>query len=443
MFSVKFYSYGKQAGLFSAVIATLFVESYRSLQRQPEDTVNDVLVHISMQLTSLTFNGNFLNSTAPSFTPSSFSPTPSTILVNTLWSLSLVIALITASLGILVKQWFHELMAYDTHDPKERLKLRFFREVGLERWKVFAIASVLPLLLQLALLLFFVGLSLFLHNLNAVVGWSVTVVTAIWLTAFLFTTLAPIFSSQCPYKMPMLKDLLHTFRHQIHRGLHKGHTLSHWLRRRTPEDYYPQLSTRVDAFTRWLRDVCWNKMGFEEEKLCTQDFLDVPTLVCTRDLLRGERLNEAIQECFTGITPDTIQNTFAQFRAKRSPLHRGMMPDISNGLMCGMRTVVLDEFAVKRLRSTHIGCNPDPEDFCDLYLDITNMLSTSYDPMNGLPIPIDPLSELIRLVREGPVPAAFSLLTMYTVRHRTLIDYPKCHYSLFWYTPSSALGEYL
>lgn len=68
------------------------------------------------------------------------------VLINTLWALSLVIALITASLGILVKQWLHELLSFETHDPKERLKLRFFREVGLERWKVFALASSLPLL---------------------------------------------------------------------------------------------------------------------------------------------------------------------------------------------------------------------------------------------------------------------------------------------------------
>lgn len=39
----------------------------------------------------------------------------------------------------------------------ERLKLRFFREAKVERWKVFAIALALPLLLQLALPAFSTG----------------------------------------------------------------------------------------------------------------------------------------------------------------------------------------------------------------------------------------------------------------------------------------------
>ena len=70
---------------------------------------------MSMQLASLSLNGDFVNSTVPSSTNTPFVAGRPTVLINILWSLSLVIALITASLAILVKQWLHELLSYDTH----------------------------------------------------------------------------------------------------------------------------------------------------------------------------------------------------------------------------------------------------------------------------------------------------------------------------------------
>ena len=165
-------------------------------------------MQLSVQISHLSINGNFINSTIPDFTTPSFQKPRVMVVINTLWILSLLIALITASLGILVKQWFHELLSYETHDPMERLKLRFFREAGVERWKVFGIASALPFLLQLAFLLFFIGLALFFHQLDPVVAWFTTVTGILWLGSLLFATFAPTFSSQCPYKTPFLKDVI-------------------------------------------------------------------------------------------------------------------------------------------------------------------------------------------------------------------------------------------
>ena len=135
--------------------------------------------------------------------------------INTLWVLSLLVALVTASLVLLVKQWFHELLSYETHDPMERLKLRFFREAGVERWKVFGIASAFPLLLQLAFLLFFIGLALFFHQLDPVVAWFTTGTGILWLGSLLFATFSPTFSSQCPYKTPFLKDAISQLRGKL------------------------------------------------------------------------------------------------------------------------------------------------------------------------------------------------------------------------------------
>ena len=196
-------------------MSTFVLATYHDLQADQTDTTNQILLHISLQLAGLTISNNFVNSTTPAFLPKPFATTHSSITINTLWSCSLLISLITASLGILVKQWFHEFMAQGSHDPQYRIRIRFFRNEGLERWQVFEIAAVLPLLLQVSLFLFLVGLSLFLHNLNHVVGWITTGISLTWLQVFLFTTLAPVVSSQCPYKIPILKRALYCFRPKI------------------------------------------------------------------------------------------------------------------------------------------------------------------------------------------------------------------------------------
>ena len=103
-------------------------------------------------------------------------------------------------------------MAQDTQDPQFRIRIRFFRSEGLGKWQVFQIAAALPLLLQLALLLFFIGLSEYLRELNPVVGWATTGPILAWLAVFVFTTLAPILSSQCPYRTPILKQPLQYIR---------------------------------------------------------------------------------------------------------------------------------------------------------------------------------------------------------------------------------------
>ena len=178
---------------------------------------NQILLQLSSQLASLSVSNSFINSTSPSFTIPArpFVAQSSSVTINTLWSCSLAISLITASLGILVKQWFHEFMAQETQDPHHRIRIRFFRSEGLERWQVFEIAAALPLLLQFALVLFFIGFSIFLRELNPVVGWTTTMTFITWLIIFVFTTFAPAVSSQCPYKTPILKGTLQSIRPKI------------------------------------------------------------------------------------------------------------------------------------------------------------------------------------------------------------------------------------
>ncbi|KAK7677460.1 hypothetical protein QCA50_019573 [Cerrena zonata] len=403
------------AGLFSAVITAFIIESYKTLQQQPEDTTNQILLQLSAQLASLTVSGNLVNSTIPAFTTPSFVPMRFSVLINTLWLLSLVFALVTASLGILVKQWLHELMSCDTQDPHQQVELRFFREGGVQRWQVFEIAAALPLLLQLALLLFFIGLSAFFHDLNPVVTWVVTGVMILWLFFYLFTTFAPAFSSQCPYKTPMLKGILQ----QIRVGSHT------WLKSLCWKLYtkIPETWPATKAGFQWLhRSLCmWSYawVAHEETEVCKNDIWDLPTLVFSREILRGEQLEETITDCVRKCDVESLFRCMKDFsRGKRSVI-QGVLPDVPQGLTrqtCELFASRISDF-------------PFPPDdsgsLAELYLRMTYALSEAYRPGKDVPIPRSSLPFHVRLINDNQSSAVCSILTMYSVRYNTIENHPE------------------
>ncbi|KAJ3480172.1 hypothetical protein NLI96_g8535 [Meripilus lineatus] len=196
-----------QSGLFSAVVTTLGIEALKQLQQDPADTTAQVLQQISMQLNSLSVNSGFINSTYVPPPPPSFSPSTNAVAVNILWFVSLALSLITASLGMLVKQWFREFLARSNVSPEQCCQVRQFRIPGLRKYKVTEIAGFLPIILQIALVLFFIGLILFIRPIHTSVANFISVFVGIWLSFIVVTTLLPLFSPSCPYKTPVLKSI--------------------------------------------------------------------------------------------------------------------------------------------------------------------------------------------------------------------------------------------
>ncbi|KAJ3556448.1 hypothetical protein NM688_g2022 [Phlebia brevispora] len=169
------------AGLFSAVLTAFNVESYTGLQQDSSNVAVAALTQISSQLSG---------SPNLSFVAPSFKPPASAVRINTLWFSSLVLSLVSASLGILIKQWLREYLAGDFTSPLEWIRVQQHRYEGLVRWRVFELAALPPLLLQFALILFLVGLSDFRQA-----------------TRRHCRTLAPMFSVRCPYKLPLLHNI--------------------------------------------------------------------------------------------------------------------------------------------------------------------------------------------------------------------------------------------
>ncbi|KAI0093072.1 hypothetical protein BDY19DRAFT_921863, partial [Irpex rosettiformis] len=141
--------------------------------------------------------------------------TVNAIRVNVLWFASLTLSLVSASFSILVKQWLREYLAGEYTSPQARLRIRHFRHPGLEHWKVFEIAAIIPLVLQLSLALFLVGLCFFTADVHDTVGHTTLPLVAAWGFLFVAASFAPALSPRCPYKTTLLKTVMKAIRRHL------------------------------------------------------------------------------------------------------------------------------------------------------------------------------------------------------------------------------------
>jgi hypothetical protein len=169
---------------------------------------------ISLQMTSFNTPIGIINSTYQplSFTPVTgegpFQSSPTDIRVNVLWFASLIFSLMAASFGILIKQWLREYLAIVNKSPQARSRIRHSRYPELQRWLVLEIAAVLPLLQQLSLALFFIGLCYFTNSIHESIGWTSLPLIAGWAFCVTTVTVTPLFFPRCPYKTTLLGQLL-------------------------------------------------------------------------------------------------------------------------------------------------------------------------------------------------------------------------------------------
>ncbi|KAL4244648.1 hypothetical protein ABKN59_010096 [Abortiporus biennis] len=190
------------AGLFSAVLTAFNIESYRALNLDSADKSLLVLQQIAQQLA---LNGNNGNSTQPLSIPQTFQPPRAVVRINILWFTSLFLSLISASLGMLVKQWLREYLAGDHASSRNQARVRQFRYRGVTKWRVFEIMAFLPSLLQISLILFLIGLIDFLRLVHMEVAAVISVLVGIWFFVYAATTFLPTIFPDCPYKSPQAR----------------------------------------------------------------------------------------------------------------------------------------------------------------------------------------------------------------------------------------------
>lgn len=188
-----------QAGLFSAIVATFNSQYYLNLQPMLQTAAP--YTYINMSATTTIQPGGFSNFVGAIAVPGS-EVNGTMISVNILWFCSLVLSLAAASIGISVKQWLKQYIVPQSVVPRQRAQIWHYRRRGLLYWRVPDVITLIPLLLQISLVLFLVGLQILLWTLSKVVGAVVLVPTALLLSFTAYTAFAPTLASDCPYRSP-------------------------------------------------------------------------------------------------------------------------------------------------------------------------------------------------------------------------------------------------
>ena len=297
-----------QAGLFSAVLTAFLIESYHSLQ--PPDSSradNAEAMGLFREIAANTrgylvgpgyFNATFAPPPGPSAALSSampvWSPPETAIRVNSLWFASLVFSLATASFGMFVKQWLREYLACKFISPRARLRTRQHRNPGMQAWMVFEIAATLPLLLQIYLALFFIGLCYFTSSIDPTVNRATTLLVCAWAFLVISSIIIPIFYPSCPYKTPALIQITDYSRLAFVAFRQRAHELL--VRLGSPEAHISGLATFnrtalwLHAAARVAAMVAKPTAYKEEESVAQDDDNDVAVLISVDAALADDSL---------------------------------------------------------------------------------------------------------------------------------------------------------
>ncbi len=193
-----------QTGLFSATVAAFVVGTYQNLQPNPQDTLAFYLANIYQVLAASNESQTIISLPMPP-DPSTFKPPSSAVWYNTLWFLSLVISLTCALLATSLQQWARRYVrvTQPRYSPHKRARIRAFFAEGIEKLHLPWAVEALPVLLHVAVFLFFAGLAVFLCTINHTAFSTVLWCIGLCVALYLYITLLPIFRHDSPYYTPL------------------------------------------------------------------------------------------------------------------------------------------------------------------------------------------------------------------------------------------------
>ena len=149
------------------------------------------------------------NSSLGPYVPADFSPPEHIVVVNALFYASLGFMVLAAFIAMLIKSWVREfdrgLRAMSI--PEQRAKTREFRYLGMERWKLPEMVETLPVLIQISLLLFSIGLVIFLFHTSKPSFGVTTTILCVGILYYVMTTSISVVVSSSPFHSPLSRRL--------------------------------------------------------------------------------------------------------------------------------------------------------------------------------------------------------------------------------------------
>ncbi|KAH9950695.1 hypothetical protein B0H21DRAFT_505635 [Amylocystis lapponica] len=314
------------AGLFSAVLTAFLVQSYPMLQ--PDE---------------------FPSSSSPS--SSSPSTSSSAIWINALWFSGLICSLASAIVGISIKQWLNHYTSRVSTMSRQSARIRQHRHNGLVKWHVGGMMSLLPVLLQTALIVFLIGILLLLWQLNIPVACVTTVLVAVLLLFTLTTLVLPAFAEDCPYKSPQawwfflfwqwIQSLRSTTARCIKRLLRAfRNKLVPFVPNLQIQDWLDSL-IELRCYANW-REREMHFVGTMKERLDPS----VVTDVADATMMDDGFLEEVVRPCLNDIPLDGALASFYAILKHRAHKTRESLPDWSDNEHDGQAIATMSRMAI-------------------------------------------------------------------------------------------------
>ncbi|KAH9170660.1 hypothetical protein EDB89DRAFT_2071695 [Lactarius sanguifluus] len=218
------------SGLFSAVVSTFLVDSYKALQPDA-GTATAILTAQAVELLARSANETVPD--PPDFPSNNHTPF---LIINALWFLSLVFSLACALSATLIQQW-SRIYLQGTEErfiPHERARMRTYLQKGVQNFHLADMVDAIPMLLHISLFLFFGGLIVFLYNVDTTLARIILAFVVPSLILYTLLTALPVFYYDCPFKTPLTSILSYitytiaNHRPRIRRHYNKHTKHLHW-----------------------------------------------------------------------------------------------------------------------------------------------------------------------------------------------------------------------
>ncbi|KAG8792770.1 hypothetical protein FRC12_004924 [Ceratobasidium sp. 428] len=186
------------AALFSAILTAFLIESKDLLQQNAADTSNALLLLIAQSQYRVE-HGMRPPDSDQFPVPPEFQPTMLSRWINGIWFTSLALSLSAALVAMLGKEWLTAFLASRPRPAHTHALLRQSRLGGLEKWWALHIIALLPSLLHASLLLFAVGLVMYLWILDLAIAAVVAGIVGVTSLFYVITAMLGAIYDHCPF----------------------------------------------------------------------------------------------------------------------------------------------------------------------------------------------------------------------------------------------------
>ncbi|KAG9085402.1 hypothetical protein FRC06_003629 [Ceratobasidium sp. 370] len=185
------------AALFSAILTAFLVEAKKMLEEDPAAKSAALLLLVAQSQQRLELGTPEASLKVVENVP--FAPTSAARYVNGLWFTALALSLAAALVAMLAKEWLAGFVSSTVRPPYAFALQRQAKFNGLVSWRALYIIALLPTLLHLSLLLFALGLVIYLWSLDEAIAVLIGVVAGTTLVLYVVTAVLGAIFESCPF----------------------------------------------------------------------------------------------------------------------------------------------------------------------------------------------------------------------------------------------------